>query len=88
MSHPYPRRASKSFSQRQSRPGYFDLQDAVERALQEILQACENACEARRSAPEGTPEWHKRTGEILAYGNLTHIFSHLKENMFAQEVQR
>jgi hypothetical protein len=46
--------------------------------LREVLQACEDACCRRRSAPRGSAEWHKSTGEILAYGRLTYTLEKLR----------
>jgi hypothetical protein len=40
-------------------------------ALDEILQHCGQALSERDSADEGSPEWQKRTGEILAYAKMT-----------------
>ncbi len=63
----------------------LDMQAIVEHSLQEILLVCAEACAARRSAPEGSAEWHKRTGEILACGKLTNVLYHLQESLRAQE---
>jgi hypothetical protein len=60
----------------------------VLRALDQILLACQQSCAARRRVAEGTAEWHKRTGEILAYGNMTHVFIGLHESLTAQELNR
>ena len=51
---------------------------SVEESLQEILAACEEACEERRAAEPESAEWNKATGEILAYGRLTHILYRLQ----------
>lgn len=77
MSHPFSRQASHSFSQPRSGPDCPDLENALERALREVLVACQQACEARRGVPQDAPEWHKRTGEILAYGRFTRVLSDL-----------
>ena len=46
--------------------------------LREVLQACEEACGRRRSATPGSAEWHKSTGEILAYGRLDYTLEKLR----------
>lgn len=84
----HSRQSSNSCLQSQSRPHHFDLPEAVEHALRDILDACQEACEARRCALEGSPEWHKRTGEILAYGNMTHIFSSLQQRLLTKDARR
>ena len=63
----------------------LDMQAVVEHSLQEILLVCAEACTARRSAPEGSAEWHKRTGEILACGKLTNVLYNLQESIRAQD---
>ncbi len=50
----------------------------VELVFREILVACGEATAARQSAPVGSSEWQKRTGEILAYGRVTHVLDRLK----------
>jgi MEDS: MEthanogen/methylotroph, DcmR Sensory domain len=55
-----------------------DIGRMVERSLQEIVLACAESCAARRDSPEGSVEWHKRTGEILAYGKLTNVLDKLQ----------
>jgi hypothetical protein len=57
----------------------LDFHCFVEACLREILAACQEAHEARRSVPEGSEEWHKLTGEILAYGKMTHVFYQLRQ---------
>lgn len=57
-----------------------DLGPTLERALQEIVLACGEACAARKSHPVGSVEWHKRTGEILAYGKLTCVLDSLQRH--------
>ena len=64
----YPRSAK--------RDNFVDL--ALTVGLREVLQACEEACSRRRSAPPGSPEWHKSTGEILAYGRLDYTLEKLR----------
>jgi hypothetical protein len=64
---------------------YENLDRTVELSLLEILLACEEACAARRSAPKGSAEWYKRTGEILAHGKLTHVLYNLQEFVRTQE---
>jgi len=59
----------------------LDFDSFVERSLHEILVACREANEARRSLPEASAEWHKLTGEILAYGKMTHLFHHLRQRV-------
>jgi hypothetical protein len=56
-----------------------DLHRRVQCSLRDILLACQQACVARRSAAEGGPEWHKSTGEILAYGKLTRVLCNLQD---------
>lgn len=56
-----------------------DLCRSVQRSLRDILLACQQACVARRSAAEGGAEWHKSTGEILAYGKLTQVLCNLQD---------
>jgi hypothetical protein len=62
-----------------------DLERVVERSLREILVACQEAHAARCSASEGSEEWHRHTGEILAYGKLTHVFCHLQKHLRVPE---
>jgi len=81
----HSRQSSSSCLQSQSRLHHFDLPEAVEHALRDILDACQQACEARRCALEGSPEWYKRTGEILAYGKMTHVFSSLQQRLLARD---
>jgi hypothetical protein len=52
--------------------------EVVKEALDEILTFCIEACAERQAATEGSPEWHKRTGEILAYGKMTHALAKLE----------
>jgi len=40
------------------------------------------------SAAEGSAEWHKRTGEILACGKLTNVLCNLQESIRAQDFPR
>jgi hypothetical protein len=56
----------------------LDFHCFVETCLREILAACQEAHEARRSVPKASEEWHKLTGEILAYGKMTHMFYQLR----------
>jgi hypothetical protein len=51
----------------------------VTKTLKDILKYCGEVIEARRKAPEGSPEWHKRTGEILACAQLTSSISELED---------
>jgi hypothetical protein len=53
-----------------------------------ILLVCAEACAARRSAAEGSAEWHKRTGEILACGKLPNVLCNLQESIRAQDFPR
>ncbi|MGA2812163.1 MAG: hypothetical protein ABSG16_12235 [Candidatus Acidiferrum sp.] len=85
---PFPSRRERDFVWRfTTKPRDCDLhfEPTFDGALREILEACREACEARRNAPEGTPEWHKRTGEILAYAKMTNVFSQLQDTMLEQE---
>ena len=56
-----------------------DLRRVLQISLRDILLACKDACAARRSAMEGGAEWHRSTGEILAYGKLTHVLFNLQQ---------
>lgn len=56
----------------------LDYHCFVETCLREILAACQEAQEARRTVPEASEEWYKLTGEILAYGKMTHMFYQLR----------
>jgi hypothetical protein len=49
----------------------------VKVVLDEIFAFCSHACDARQTACEGSAEWHKRTGEILAYARMTSLLSRL-----------
>jgi MEDS: MEthanogen/methylotroph, DcmR Sensory domain len=73
---------SKSFDRLQD-----DLGPTLERALQEIVLACGEACAARKSHPVGSVEWHKRTGEILAYGKLTCVLDSLQRHTRTRRTQ-
>ena len=53
--------------------------ELVKDALDEILTFCADAYTAREEAKEGSAEWHKRTGEILAYGRMTFSLSKLEQ---------
>jgi len=55
------------------------LAEQVRYALAEIFAFCANAYEARESACEGSAEWHKRTGEVLAYARMTSLLSRLEQ---------
>lgn len=61
----------------------MDLQnsitESVKDALDEILTFCADAITAREEAEEGSAEWHKRTGEILAYGRMTCSLSRVEQ---------
>jgi hypothetical protein len=50
----------------------------VKVVLDEIFAFCADACDARRTAFQGSAEWHKRTGEILAYARMTSLLSRLE----------
>lgn len=63
----------------QQLPKVYDALDRiVEQALREILVVGAKALASRRLATEGSAEWHKRTGEILACGKLTALFDRLQ----------
>jgi hypothetical protein len=66
---------------------YPHLDAHVEDVLFDILVASQEAGTARQSAAEGTAEWYKRTGEILAYGRLTHLFCRLRCQVAASDDQ-
>lgn len=51
----------------------------VKRTLQQILDYCGEVMVERRRAAEGSAEWHKRTGEILACARLTNLISRLED---------
>ena len=55
-----------------------EVRRIVERSLQEVLLLCQQARAARQAAAEGSAEWHKRTGEILACAKLTKLLSQLQ----------
>jgi len=55
------------------------ITELVKGALDQILTFCGDACTAREEAEEGSAEWHKRTGEILAYGRMTYSLSKLEQ---------
>jgi hypothetical protein len=59
--------------------GARKLDVTIEKALRGILAACEESCAERRGAVPGSAEWHKRSGEILAYGKLTHVLHELQK---------
>ena len=48
-------------------------------ALDEILNFCGQALSERDNTEEGSPEWQKRTGEILAYGKMTSALDRLED---------
>jgi hypothetical protein len=50
----------------------------VKVVLDEIFAFCSDACDARQTACEGSAEWYKRTGEILAYARMTSLLSRLE----------
>jgi hypothetical protein len=56
-----------------------EFEQLAGKALREILRYCHQASEARQSVPEESPEWHKRTGEILAFGKLTKVLNELEK---------
>lgn len=62
----------------------MDVHDIVERSLREVLLICEQACATRQTAPEGSPEWYKRTGEILACAKLTSVLCRLEQSVRVQ----
>ena len=62
-----------------------DVHDIVERCLREVVLVCEQACASRQSASEGSPEWYKRTGEILACAKLTSVFCKLQQSTEARD---
>jgi hypothetical protein len=47
----------------------------VKVVLEEILEFCSYAVDAQRAACVGSAEWHKRTGEILAYASMIALLS-------------
>jgi hypothetical protein len=64
----------------QQLPRAYDALDRiVGDALQEILVVCAEAVALRQRAAEGSVEWHKRTGEILACGKMTTLFDRLQK---------
>jgi hypothetical protein len=58
-----------------------DLNNLLEQSFREVLLTCQDACAARQSAVEGSAEWYKCTGEILACGKLTKVLSKLHEDL-------
>jgi len=55
------------------------ITELVKHVLDEILSFCADACTAREEAEKGSAEWHKRTGEILAYARMTCSLSKLEQ---------
>jgi hypothetical protein len=51
----------------------------VKVALEEISAFRSEALDAQRAACVGSAEWHKRTGEILAYAMMTALLSRIEE---------
>jgi hypothetical protein len=51
----------------------------VKRTLKEILDYCGEVMDSRQQAAEGSAEWHKRTGEILACARLTSLLWDLED---------
>ena len=62
----------------QSQPDFFGEQ--VKQALDEIFALCGDACDALKVAHEHSAEWHKRTGEVLAYARVTSVLLMFIEN--------
>ena len=54
------------------------LSEQIKIALQEIHHFFGDAYDARRAARENSAEWHKRTGEALAYARMTALLSMLE----------
>ena len=50
----------------------------VKIVLEEISAFCSDAFDAQRAACVGSAEWHKRTGEILAYAMMTALLSRIE----------
>jgi len=65
---------------------HSETRNIVERALRQIILACEDACAAKLIAPQGSAEWCKRTGEILAYGKVTSMLCRLQTAIPPQEL--
>jgi hypothetical protein len=84
---PYPSISEDcgSLSQLEPSVAQTDVHDIVERSLREVLLICEQACATRQSAPEGSPDWYKRTGEILACAKLTSVLCKLEQGIRAQD---
>jgi len=55
--------------------------EQIRTTLNEIHAFCSDACDARQAAREGSAEWHKRTGEVLAYARMTAMLSMLEEGI-------
>jgi hypothetical protein len=55
------------------------LKDRIQEALETILAFCADAYDARENACEGSAEWHKRTGEVLAYARMTSLLWGIEE---------
>jgi len=55
------------------------LTDRVKEALDLILAFCAEALEERAKACEDSAEWHKRTGEVLAYARMTSLLWGIEE---------
>jgi len=55
------------------------LRDRIQEALEIILAFCADAYDARGNACEDSAEWHKRTGEVLAYARMTSLLWVIEE---------
>jgi hypothetical protein len=55
-------------------------------ALEEILKYSGDALWERANAVEGSAEWHKLTGQILAYGRMTATLDRLERCCKARHV--
>lgn len=81
--------AEKSWTgSRQPAKRHQMLDLAITVGLREVLLACADACGRRRSAPPGSAEWHKSTGEILAYGRLDYTLEKLRACLGVPNSQR
>ena len=50
----------------------------VKIVLEKISEFCSDAFDAQCAACEGSAEWHKRTGAILAYAMMTALLSRIE----------
>ncbi len=64
------------------------LLEQIRIALDEIHAFCADAWDARQAARQGSAEWQKRTGEILAYARMTSLLAMVEEATSEASEQR